>query len=137
MAFGLTLPTNGYSKVDERIGGIHLPLTDDQKSRMLPSKHRQREIEKQSDENDRFHALLDKLEDVTTNGRLKDMAFHFTDTKQVVKSNLIAGIARGVGLTIGVALFVSLLLAILNLFEPLPIIGEWLANLANIIEANR
>ncbi|MFS0785769.1 DUF5665 domain-containing protein [Shouchella sp. 1P09AA] len=114
-----------------------MPLTEDQKNRMLPSKHRQREIEKQADENDRFEELLNKLEDVTTNGRLKDMAFHFTDTKQVVKSNLIAGIARGVGLTIGVALFVSLLLAIISLFEPLPIVGEWLADLANLIEANR
>ncbi|WP_078394181.1 DUF5665 domain-containing protein [Shouchella patagoniensis] len=107
-------------------------LSKEQKSRMLPSKHRG--DEKRVEENERFEKLLDKLEDMTTNGRLKDMAFHFTDTKQVIKSNLIAGIARGVGLTIGVGLFIALLLAILSLFEPLPIVGDWISQLVGHIE---
>lgn len=112
-----------------------MSLTKDQESRKLPSKHRG--DEKRVEENERFEQLLDKLEGITTKGRLKDMAFHFTDTKQVIKSNLIAGIARGVGLTIGVGLFVALLVWVISLFEPLPIIGDWLADLTDIIEANR
>ncbi|GAF12664.1 hypothetical protein JCM19046_2300 [Bacillus sp. JCM 19046] len=112
-----------------------MSLTKEQESRKLPSKHRG--DEKRAEENERFEQLLDKLEDMTTKGRLKDMAFHFTDTKQVIKSNLIAGIARGVGLTIGVGIFVALLAWLISLFEPLPFIGELLAELSNIIEANR
>lgn len=109
-----------------------MPLSEEQEKRKVPSK--QRDEVKHEEENKRFEALLDKLEDITTNGRLQDMAYHFTDTKQVIKTNLIAGVARGVGLTVGTAIFIGLLLFILGQFETIPIIGDFVENLTNTVE---
>lgn len=108
-----------------------MPLSEDQEKRKVPSK--QREEQKHEEENKRFEVLLDKLEDITTNGRLQDMAYHFTDTKQVIKTNLIAGVARGVGLTVGTAIFIGLLLFILSQFETMPIIGDFIEQLMNTV----
>ncbi|NJP38375.1 DUF5665 domain-containing protein [Alkalicoccus luteus] len=112
-----------------------MPLSKEQEKRKVPSKTRG--DEKRQEENQRFEQLLDKLEDITTNGRLKDMAYHFTDTKQVIKTNLIAGVARGVGLTVGTAIFIGLLILILSQLVSAPLVGEYIANLLDIVEANR
>ncbi|QKS70459.1 hypothetical protein FLK61_27280 [Paenalkalicoccus suaedae] len=110
-----------------------MPLTKDQEKRKIPSKTRG--DEKRHDENERFEQLLDKLEEITTKGRLKDMAFNFTDTKQIIKSNFIAGMARGVGLTLGTAVFLAIFALIIAQVVNLPMIGEWIAGLVD--EVNR
>ncbi len=112
-----------------------MSLSKEQEKRKLPPKHRG--DEKRHDENERFEKLLDKLEDMTTNGRLKDMAYHFTDKKEVIKVNFLAGLARGVGLTIGTAIFIALLIFLLSQMISLPLIGEWIANLLEMIELYR
>ncbi len=103
--------------------------------RKLPPKHRY--DEKRHDENERFEQLIDKLEDMTTNGRLKDMAYHFTDKKEVIKVNLLAGLARGVGLTIGTAIFIGVLIFILTQMVSLPLVGEWVAEFLEVVESYR
>ncbi|ADC51845.1 MULTISPECIES: DUF5665 domain-containing protein [Alkalihalophilus] len=110
-------------------------LRKEQEQRKLPPKHRS--DEKRHDENERFEKLLDKLEDMTTNGRLKDMAYHFTDKKEVIKTNLLAGIARGVGLTIGTAIFIGLFIFILTQMISLPIVGEWVAEFLEMVDQYR
>ncbi|MCM3716412.1 DUF5665 domain-containing protein [Halalkalibacter oceani] len=112
-----------------------MPLTAEQEKRKLPPKHRK--DEKRAEENERFEKLLNKLEEMTTNGRLKDMAYHFTNKKEVIKVNLLAGISRGVGLTIGTALFIALLVFLLSQMISLPVIGESIANLLEIVEQYR
>ncbi|MFC4734967.1 DUF5665 domain-containing protein [Bacillus daqingensis] len=112
-----------------------MPLSKEQEKRKVPSKTRG--DEKRQEENQRFEQLLDKLEDITTNGRLKDMAYHFTNTREVIKTNLIAGVARGVGLTVGTAIFIGLLILILSQLVSAPLVGEYIANLLDIVEANR
>jgi hypothetical protein len=110
-------------------------LKKEQEQRKLPPKHR--DDEKRHDENERFEKLLDKLEDMTTNGRLKDMAYHFTNKKEVIKVNLLAGVARGVGLTIGTAIFIGVLIFILTQMISLPIIGEWVAEFLEMVDQYR
>ncbi|WP_059105559.1 DUF5665 domain-containing protein [Shouchella shacheensis] len=112
-----------------------MSLKKEPENRKLPPKHRG--DEKRHEENERFEKLLDKLEDMTTKGRLKDIAFHFTDKREVIRSNLIAGIARGVGLTIGAGIFIALLVLILSQLVSLPLVGEWIADLLDVIDANR
>ena len=115
--------------------GEFMGLSKEQEKRKLPSKHRG--DEKRQEENERFEKLLDKLEDMTTNGRLKDMAYHFTNKKEVIKVNFLAGMARGVGLTIGTAIFIALLVFILSQMLSLPVIGEWIANVLEVVDQHR
>ncbi|WP_416148782.1 DUF5665 domain-containing protein [Salipaludibacillus sp. HK11] len=112
-----------------------MPLTKDQEKRKLPSKSRG--DEKRHDENERFEKLLDKLEDMTTKGHMKDIAYHFTNKKEVIKVNLLAGVARGVGLTLGTAIFLGILFFILSQTVSLPLIGDYIAQLLEVIDAQR
>lgn len=109
-----------------------MTVSKDQEKKKIPSSSRG--DEKRHEENERFEALLDKLEDMTTQGRLKDMAYHFTNKKEVIKTNLLAGVARGVGLTVGTAIFLVILFFILAQMVDMPLIGEWIGNLLNEVE---
>ncbi|WP_257840052.1 DUF5665 domain-containing protein [Salipaludibacillus agaradhaerens] len=112
-----------------------LPLTPDQQRRKLPSKSRG--DDKRHEENERFEKLLDKLEDMTTKGHLKNMAYHFTNKKEVIKVNLLAGVARGVGLTLGTAIFLGIFFLILYNTVSLPVVGDYIAQLLDMIETYR
>lgn len=111
-------------------------LSKDQEERKVPPKHHQKD-EKREEENERFEKLLDKLEEMTTQGRIKDIIYHFSDKKEVIKVNLIAGVARGVGLTVGTAIFIGLLIIILVNMIDLPLVGNYIANLLDMIEGYR
>nr|WP_246594245.1 DUF5665 domain-containing protein [Evansella tamaricis] len=65
------------------------------------------------------------------------MAYHYTNKREVIKVNFIAGLARGVGLTVGTALFIGLIIFILNQIISMPYIGEHIANLLDMIESYR
>lgn len=128
---------NGRTLVLEKKGVYPLPLTEDQERRKIPPKDRGDGDEKKQDENERFEKLLDKLEDMTTSGRLKDIAFHFTDKREVIKVNFIAGAARGVGLTLGTAIFLAIFFFILLNTVSLPLIGDYIAQFLDMIETYR
>ncbi|PYZ92448.1 hypothetical protein CR194_15640 [Salipaludibacillus keqinensis] len=112
-----------------------MALSKEQEKRKLPSKTRG--DEKRQEENERFEQLLDKLEEMTTNGRLKDMAYHFTNKKEVIKVNLLAGVARGVGLTLGTAIFLAIFFFILVNTVSLPLVGDYIAQFLDMIETYR
>ncbi|PSL50974.1 hypothetical protein B0H94_102251 [Salsuginibacillus halophilus] len=86
---------------------------------------------------ERMDQLLNKLEDITTTGRLKDIAYHFNDKREVIKTNLIAGVARGVGLTLGTAIFLALLFFLLQQIVSLPMVGSYIGDLLDAIERYR
>lgn len=105
------------------------------RNRKLPKKTRKNE---EQDENiEKLEQLIDRMEDMTTKSRLKDMAYHFSAKREIIKSNLIAGIARGVGLTIGTAVLLALLGFILAQTVSLPLIGDYLAEFLDIVDNQR
>ncbi|PYZ96592.1 hypothetical protein CR205_12845 [Alteribacter lacisalsi] len=114
-----------------------MPLSKEQEARKVPAKHRREPDEKREEQNDRMEKLIDKMEEISTKGHMKDIAFHFTNKKEVVKVNLLAGVARGVGLTVGTAIFIGLLIIILSYSAALPFIGEYLAGFLDMIQENR
>lgn len=109
-----------------------MTVSKDQEKKKIQSESRG--DEKRHEENERFEVLLDKLEEMTTKGRLKDMAYNFTNKREVIKTNLIAGVAKGVGLTLGTAIFLVLLFFILSQMVDMPLVGEWISNLLNEVE---
>ncbi|MDQ0298758.1 signal transduction protein with GAF and PtsI domain [Salibacterium salarium] len=103
------------------------------KNRRLKKQNRSSDTE----EVKRLENLVNRLDEITTKSRMKDMAYHFTKPSEVIKTNLIAGVARGVGLTVGTGLFLAILLFILSQFETMPIIGEYIGDLLNVVEDER
>ncbi|KMK77310.1 DUF5665 domain-containing protein [Alkalihalobacillus pseudalcaliphilus] len=110
-------------------------LSPEQERRKVPPTYR--EDEKRHEDNERFEKVVEKLEAMTTNGLLKDMAYHFSDKKEVIKVNLIAGISRGVGLTLGTAIFIGIFLFILLQMSSWPVVGQWVAEFLNMVETYR
>ncbi|EZH66947.1 hypothetical protein DH09_03120 [Bacillaceae bacterium JMAK1] len=100
--------------------------------RKLPST--ERDEEKRNEDITKLEKLIDRLEDMTTSARLKDIAYHFTDKKEVIKVNIIAGVARGVGLTLGTAVVLALFAYIATIFIDMPVIGEWIADLQTEVD---
>ncbi|MFB5661320.1 DUF5665 domain-containing protein [Alteribacillus sp. HJP-4] len=85
----------------------------------------------------KLEKVVERLDEITTKSRMKDMAYHYTKPGEVVKTNLIAGIARGVGLTIGAGLFIALLIFILAQLQAVPVIGEYMGDMLNVINEER
>lgn len=55
---------------------------------------------------------------------------------KIIKTNVIAGIARGVGIAIGFTIFASLIVYFLQLLGKLdlPIIGEYIAEIVKVVQ---
>ena len=58
---------------------------------------------------------------------------------EIIKRNFIAGISRGIGIGIGVTVVTAILVLFLNHLVSLniPIIGEYIADIVDIVEKSR
>lgn len=63
----------------------------------------------------------------------------FGSKKEIIKRNLIAGIFRGVGIGIGVTIITAILVILLQRIVALniPIIGEYIADIVEIVQKSR
>jgi len=80
--------------------------------------------------NKRFDFIADKLE----KAKIKDIIENYTNPKRLIISNFIAGLSRGLGLTIGTFIVLGLLAWILILFVNLPMIGDYIKELQEYIQ---
>ena len=87
------------------------------------------------DLNEKFDQLNKKLEKIN----LIDLLNIAGSKRQIFKRNLLAGIARGVGFTIGITLVTAIAIYVLQRLVTLniPLIGEYIVNIIQIIEGNR
>lgn len=67
-----------------------------------------------------------------------EITYILGNKKEILKRNLIAGIARGVGIGIGVTLITAILIYILQkiILLNIPIIGDYIADIVQIVEKN-
>ena len=86
---------------------------------------------------------LDKGVDMINKRMLKN---HFIDISEIVgdrlellKRNLIAGIFKGIGIGIGVTIITSVIVVLLQKIVKLniPVIGEYVSDIVQIVEKNR
>lgn len=68
---------------------------------------------------------------------LRDVLMSINDPRRLIWLNFIAGVARGLGLTIGTAIVLGVLFFVLQNIVSLPIIGEPIADLIEFIEEYR
>ena len=59
--------------------------------------------------------------------------------KEIIKSNIIAGISRGIGIGIGVTIITAILILVLRHLVTLniPVIGKYISDIIDIVEKSR
>lgn len=82
---------------------------------------------------------LDNLNYVLTKNNLIDLAEILGNRKELLIRNLIAGIAKGIGIGIGFTILTAVLIILLQKIVKLniPIIGEYITDIVEIVERNR
>lgn len=84
----------------------------------------------------RLNARLDQIADMLEKSEFKDILENYTDPKKRILSNLMAGVSRGLGLSLGTFIILGLLGYIASLFLDVPVIGEYLGEIKSYIDAN-
>ncbi|GIO06580.1 DUF5665 domain-containing protein [Brevibacillus reuszeri] len=92
---------------------------------MLRELHEVREL------NERMHKIAMFLEDI----RLADVIQNYTAPRKLLWINFLAGLARGLGLTIGTAIVLTLLGSLLTQFLSVPIIGDFIRQLVEYVQS--
>lgn len=82
---------------------------------------------------------IDNLIKLLEKSNLEDITDAFLSKKELIKRNFIAGIFRGIGIGIGVTVITALLVLFLRRVVALniPVIGEYIADLVEIVEKSK
>lgn len=87
----------------------------------------------------RLNKRLDQIADTLERAEFKDILENYSSTKRRIMSNLTAGIARGLGLTLGTVVILALLAWLLSFLVQLnlPVIGDFIAELLGYIKMSQ
>ncbi|SDY77781.1 hypothetical protein SAMN05421736_103278 [Evansella caseinilytica] len=80
---------------------------------------------------------LEKISWALEKSKINDVLLNYTNPKRVFFINILVGIGRGLGLTIGTVIVLSLLGLLLRQFVDVPLIGEWISNILDYVEMNQ
>ncbi len=86
-----------------------------------------------------LNASINNLIETFQKSNIEEWSYIFGSKKEIIKRNLIAGIFRGVGIGIGVTIITAVLVIILQKIVTLniPIIGEYIADIVEIVQKSR
>ncbi|GGH67166.1 hypothetical protein HNR77_002176 [Paenibacillus sp. JGP012] len=82
----------------------------------------------------RLNTRLDQIADSLERAQIKDIIENYSNPKKRIITNFTAGMARGLGLTVGTFVVLGLLAFILSQFVNMPIVGQYIADLLGYIE---
>lgn len=82
---------------------------------------------------------IENLSNMLEKGNFVELTYILGNKKEIIKRNLLAGIFRGVGIGIGVTVITAVLVMLLQKVVTLniPIIGEYIADIVEIVERSR
>ena len=82
---------------------------------------------------------VESLSHTLQEGNYIEWAYLLGSKKEIIKRNLLAGIFRGVGIGIGVTIISAILVMLLQKMVTLniPVIGEYIADIVEIVEKSR
>lgn len=82
---------------------------------------------------------IEKLNNTLQEGNIYELSYLLGNKKEMLKRNLIAGMFRGVGIGIGVTLITAVLVYFMQKIVTLniPVIGEYIADIVEIVERSR
>lgn len=95
--------------------------------------HLSKEIAEVRKLNERMDKIAMFLEDI----RLADVIQNYTAPRKLLWTNFLAGLARGLGLTIGTAIVLALFGSLLSQFLSIPIIGDYIRQIIDYVESYR
>ncbi len=86
-----------------------------------------------------FQRAVEKLSNMLEKSNYIEWSYLLGNKKEIIKRNLLAGIARGVGIGIGVTIITAILIILLQKIVTLniPVIGEYIADIVEIVEKSR
>ncbi len=102
-------------------------------------KENRKEKIKENIEEKIINQKLDKLNKILEKSNILELSYILGNKKEIFKRNLIAGISRGIGISIGVSLITAVLIFILRriILLNIPIIGDYIADIVEIVEKSR
>jgi len=82
---------------------------------------------------------IEKLSRILEEGNFVELSYILGNKKEIIVRNVIAGIFRGIGIGIGVTVITAILVILLQKIVTLniPIIGEYIADIVEIVEKSR
>lgn len=82
---------------------------------------------------------IEKLNNTLQKGNIYELSYLLGNKKEMLKRNLIAGVSRGIGIGIGVTVITAILIFLMQKIVTLniPIIGEYIADIVEIVERSR
>lgn len=86
---------------------------------------------------ERVGTRLSFIEKMMHEYNVRDVLLSINNPRRLLWLNFIAGVARGLGLTVGTAIVLAFLFFVLQKIVSLPIIGEYIANLIEFVEEYR
>ena len=86
-----------------------------------------------------LNTSINNLIEAFQKSNIEEWTYIFGSKKEIIKRNLIAGIFRGVGIGIGVTIITAIILVVLQRIVTwnIPVIGEYIADIVDIVESNR
>ncbi|MFA9557312.1 DUF5665 domain-containing protein [Evansella sp. AB-rgal1] len=82
---------------------------------------------------DKLEHQLERISRALERAKITDVLLNYTHPRRVFFINILVGVGRGLGLTIGTVIVISLLGLILKQFVDVPLVGEWINNLLQYI----
>ena len=88
---------------------------------------------------DILNRSINNLIETFQKSNIEEWTYIFGSKKEIIKRNLIAGIFRGVGIGIGVTIITAILIILLQRIVALniPVIGEYIADIVEIVQRSR
>ena len=82
---------------------------------------------------------IDNLNETLKKGNIMELSYLLGNRKEMIIRNFIAGIFRGIGIGIGVTVITAILVILLQKIVALniPVIGEFVADIVDIVERSR
>ncbi|WP_096435579.1 DUF5665 domain-containing protein [Alteribacter populi] len=83
---------------------------------------------------ERLDHQLHKISYALERSKVSDILLNYTNPRRVFFTNVLVGIGRGLGLTIGTVIVLSLLGLLLRQFVDFPLIGDWISTLLDYVD---
>ena len=87
----------------------------------------------------KINEKIDKINNILERSNIIELSYLVGSKKEILKRNLIAGIARGVGIGIGVTVVTAIIILLLRrlIMLNIPVIGDYIADIVDIVERSR
>ena len=106
---------------------------------MFGNKRKKKEEKEKNEKINILSKAVEHLNKILQEGNFVELTYLIGNKKEMFIRNFLAGISRGIGIGIGVTIITAVLVLILQKIVTLniPIIGEYIADIVEIVQRSR